>query len=116
MTEKKQSVKKKTSGKKKKSGQPRKLTPFTKLLCFLLLAFSAFLIFEAAQELYKMFQYQQEVAEASEKYQEVLDENVYLTTEKEKLTDPDYVQSYARGNYMLSKDGERIFYLPEKEN
>ncbi|MBR0213930.1 MAG: septum formation initiator family protein, partial [Solobacterium sp.] len=33
-----------------------------------------------------------------------------------KLEDPDYIQSYARGNYMLSKDGEQIFYLPEKEN
>ena len=44
------------------------------------------------------------------------DENVYLTTERAKLEDPDYIQSYARGNYMLSKDGEQIFYLPEKEN
>ena len=41
------------------------------------------------------------------------DENTYLTNEKTKLQDPDYVQSYARGNYMLTKDGEQIFYLPE---
>ena len=40
-------------------------------------------------------------------------ENERLVSEKEKLMDPDYVQSYARGNYMLTKDGEQIFYLPE---
>ena len=48
--------------------------------------------------------------------EEVKQESAYLTSEKEKLTDPDYVQSYARGTYMLSKDGEQIFYLPEKDN
>ena len=48
------------------------------------------------------------------KLQEVKDENTYLTQQKEKLQDPDYVESYARGNYQLSKDGEQIFYLPEK--
>ena len=41
------------------------------------------------------------------------DENRYLTNEKEKLQDPDYVETYARGKYQLSKDGEQIFYLPE---
>ena len=34
---------------------------------------------------------------------------------KAQLKDPDYIQSYARSNYMLSKDGEQIFYLPEKK-
>ena len=54
-----------------------------------------------------------ELSEVQEKLQEVQDENTYLTNEKTKLQDPDYVQSYARGNYMLTKDGEQIFYLPE---
>ena len=54
--------------------------------------------------------------ELTEKLQEVQDENNYLTDQKAKLQDPDYVESFARGNYMLSRDGEQIFYLPEKEN
>ena len=58
----------------------------------------------------------EELKEANTRYQEVKDENSYYTSEKEKLQDPDYIQSYARGNYMLSKDGEQIFYLPEKDN
>ena len=30
--------------------------------------------------------------------------------------DPDYVESYARANYNLSKQGEQIFYLPQNDN
>ena len=30
----------------------------------------------------------------------------------EKLEDPDYVQTYARGEYMFSKGDEKVFYLP----
>ena len=41
-------------------------------------------------------------------------ENEQLTSQQEKLQDPNYVQSYARGNYMLSKEGEQIFYLPSE--
>ena len=57
-----------------------------------------------------------QLAEVQQKYQEVQDESAYLLQEREKLTDPDYVQSYARGNYMLSREGEQIFYLPENED
>jgi cell division protein DivIC len=42
-------------------------------------------------------------------------ENDYLTEQKEKLNDPEYVKNYARFGYMLSKEGEQIFYLPEKQ-
>ena len=42
--------------------------------------------------------------------------NNYLNSEKEKLQDPDYVETYARGKYQLSKNGEQIFYLPEKSD
>ncbi|MBR4484761.1 MAG: septum formation initiator family protein, partial [Erysipelotrichaceae bacterium] len=40
------------------------------------------------------------------------DENASLTSTKEKLEDPDYVQTYARGEYMFSKGDEKVFYLP----
>ena len=77
---------------------------------------SIYFLYSVGQELMTTFQLRRQLAEVQERYQEVLDENVYLTTERAKLEDPDYIQSYARGNYMLSKDGEQIFYLPEKEN
>ncbi|MBP3892284.1 MAG: septum formation initiator family protein [Solobacterium sp.] len=92
------------------------MTPFLKLICFIVILASVFLLYEVVREVYTTVELKKQIAEAEEKYQAVLDENTYLTTEQAKLQDPDYVQSYARGNYMLSKDGEQIFYLPQKDN
>lgn len=99
----------------KKKKKKKRLTPFVKLLCFIVLGFSAFLLYEVAKEMYTTVQLREQLVEVEEKYQKIKEENEYLVTEKEKLTDPNYVQTYARGNYMLSKDGEQIFYLPEKD-
>ncbi len=91
----------------------RKLAPITKFLCLILVLMSGFMLYSVGMEVYTTFRLHQELAEVKAKLQEVQDENTYLTNEKTKLQDPDYVQSYARGNYMLTKDGEQIFYLPE---
>ncbi|MBQ1531751.1 MAG: septum formation initiator family protein [Solobacterium sp.] len=108
------SEQKKTVKKKKK--QKRKMTPFLRLICYLIIAASVFLLVEVAKEIYTTVELKKQLAEVQQKYQEVQDESAYLLQEREKLTDPDYVQSYARGNYMLSREGEQIFYLPENEN
>ena len=101
-------TKKITKKKKKKA-----MTPILKLICLVMIGFSAYLLYMVTQEVYTTIQLKKQLAEVQTKLQDVQDENSYLTTEKAKLSDPDYVESYARGNYMLSKDGEQIFYLPE---
>ncbi|MBQ9328245.1 MAG: septum formation initiator family protein [Solobacterium sp.] len=112
-TKKKKTVK--TANKKKKASK-RKLTPFTKLLSFVVVLVSFYLLYRAGLEVYTTITLKKQIAEVEERYQEVLDENEYLTREREKLEDPDYVASYARGTYLLSKDDEQIFYLPENED
>lgn len=99
---------------KKKRG--KKLTPITKLLCLLVIAFSGYLLYSVGNEIATTIQLQKELAEVKEKLQEVQDENNFLNNEKAKLKDPDYIENYARGNYMLSKEGEQIFYLPADTN
>ncbi len=42
------------------------------------------------------------------------EQNQMLAEQKGKLEDPEYVKSYARATYMLTKDGEQIYYLPEE--
>lgn len=101
-----------TKQKKKK----KKLTPVTKLIGVLLLFVSAGLVYSVVKEILTTVRLQQQLAEVQVKLQEVQDENDYLNSEKEKLQDPDYVETYARGKYQLSKDGEQIFYLPEKKD
>ena len=108
--------KKKVEKNTKKKAAKRKMTPFLKLLCFVLIGISAFLLYRVVLEIITTITLKQQLAVVEERYQEVQDENEYLTREREKLEDPDYVASYARGNYLLSKDDEQIFYLPEDEN
>lgn len=43
-------------------------------------------------------------------------ENERLSTQVERLSDPEYIKSYARGEYSLSKQGEQIFKLPAKND
>lgn len=97
----------------KKKKKRRKLTPFTKLLCLLLVGISVYFLYAVGKEIVTTVTLQRQLAQVQEKLQEVKDENKYLTDQKEKLQDPDYVENYARGNYQLSKDGDQIFYLPE---
>mgnify|MGYP003518226945 FL=1 len=100
---------------KKKAAKKRKLTPFTKFICVAMILASGFMLFAVVQEGMTTLQLQQQLSEVQSKLQEVQDENRYLTNEKEKLQDPDYVETYARGKYQLSKDGEQIFYLAKKK-
>lgn len=57
-----------------------------------------------------------QMAEAKAELAKMQEENEMLVQEKAKLQDPDYVESYARSNYMFSKDGEQIFFLPDKKD
>lgn len=102
-----------TNKKKTKKKKSRKLTPVTKLICVFLICVSAWLLYSVGKEVMTTIELRRQLAEVEEKLEKVKAENERLNNEKEKLKDPDYVQSYARGNYMLSKDGEQIFYLPE---
>ena len=104
-------VRKKPAKKKR-----RKLTPIMKLLCYAMIAFSLFLLYSAGQQLASTLSLQKELSEVQEKLQEIQDENMLLNEEKQKLQDPNYVQNYVRGKYMISKSDEQIFYLPENDN
>lgn len=98
---------------KKQKEIKKKRSQFRVFISVVLLCVSAFLIYTIVNECMTTVQLQKELAEVQAKLQEVEDENTYLNQQKEKLQDPDYVESYARGNYQLSKDGEQIYYLPE---
>jgi Septum formation initiator len=84
-----------------------------KLICIAVIAASVLMLWSVVKEVITTVQLQQQLAEVQNELQKVTDENTYLNSEKTKLQDPDYVENYARGKYMLSKDGEQIFHLPE---
>lgn len=103
-----------TTNKKRK--QTRKTTPIASLI--LVSLFAAFGVFAVivAQEVSQTLILWQNIKNTQLELDQVQTENDYLTSQRDKLQDPNYVENYARGNYLLSKEGETIFYLPSDEN
>ncbi len=99
-----------------KKRRKRQMTPIFKLIVLFVFGVGIFFSYSVFSEIYKTIELKQQLAQVEKQLQEIKDENVRLTSQKDKLEDPNYVQSYARGNYMLTKDGEEIFYLPSSVN
>lgn len=96
-----------------KKRTPKK--PIVRLLSFAALGLSAYLIYGVINEVMSTLELKRKLAEVEQQLAVIKEENSQLTSQKDKLEDPDYVQSYARGNYMFSKEGEQVFYLPSPE-
>lgn len=82
------------------------------LLSIVLLSGSFYFLYLAGSELLSSYQLKKELESSTALLKEIQKENIELKEQKSKLEDPEYVKSYARGEYMLSKEGEQIFYLP----
>lgn len=94
----------------------RKARPVVSLFMLGLFTFGCVLIALVIKEVYTTFDLWQSIEDTEIEFENISDENDYLTAQRDKLKDPNYVEDYARGNYMLSRDGETIFYLPSDEN
>lgn len=82
----------------------------------IVLIVAAIVIFSGVlRNLYKMFSLQQQAKVVEAQLEALKDENASLISTKEKLEDPDYIQTYARGEYMFSKGDEKVFYLPSDD-
>ena len=57
-----------------------------------------------------------QLKKVEEHFEEIHNEHQYLSEQKDKLLDPEYVKNYARAGFMLSKDGEQIFFLPQADD
>ena len=82
----------------------------------IVLIVAAIVIFSGVlRNLYKMFSLQQQAKVVEAQLEALKDENASLISTKEKLEDPDYIQTYSRGEYMFSKGDEKVFYLPSDD-
>jgi len=53
-----------------------------------------------------------DLSDARSELADLQNEEAYLADQKEKLQDTNYVTNYARGQYMITKDGEAVYHLP----
>lgn len=88
--------------------------PVLRIISFVVIAVSCFMIYGVAREVMNTMELKNQLDDVKQRLETIQTENEQLTSQQEKLQDPNYVQSYARGNYMLSKEGEQIFYLPSE--
>ena len=84
-------------------------------LSLVLLALTFVFMMPVIEELQNTFQLSQSLKEVQAELLILEQENTLLEEQKTKLLDPEYVKSYARANYMLTKDGEQIYYLPQED-
>ncbi len=71
-------------------------------------------------QVYTEYQNTQRLSEQHElvlqELESLTEQNSELSSQVDKLNDPNYVQNMARGKYMVSKLGENIYHLPSDEN
>lgn len=96
----------------KKSAKKKTKTIVSKLISIALIVAAIAIFTSVLQNVIKMFSLQQQAKLVEAELEALKEENASLISTKEKLEDPDYVQTYARGEYMFSKGDEKVFYLP----
>ncbi len=93
-----------------KTRKPRK--ELIMLFSFIILSISAYLLYTIVMEVTRTIELQNKLELVQAELDVITDQNRKLSSQVDKLENPDYVQNYARGKYMLSKQGEDIYYLP----
>ncbi|MBR3250590.1 MAG: septum formation initiator family protein [Erysipelotrichaceae bacterium] len=96
----------------KKSAKRKTKTIVSKLISIALIVAAIAIFTSVLQNVIRMFSLQQQAKLVEAELEALREENASLISTKEKLEDPDYVQTYARGEYMFSKGDEKVFYLP----
>lgn len=99
--------------KKKKRRKLNKRT-IVKLISIVLLVASITMLFGVGKEVISVINLKNEEAQVQEQLAILEQENADLMQTKAKLEDPNYVTTYARGEYMFSKGDEKLFRLPSK--
>ena len=90
----------------------KKNSVVSKLISIVLIVAAIAILSNVLKKVVDLFALQQQAKIVEAELQALKDENASLTSTKEKLEDPEYIQTYARGEYMFSKGDEKVFYLP----
>lgn len=87
-----------------------------KLVSICLILVAIFLLTNIFKQVKLLYDLKKQSELVSKELKSLEDENAALSSIKDKLEDPNYVTTYARGAYMFSKGDEKVFYLPSNNN
>lgn|SRR5699024_4929603 len=74
---------------------------------------SVLMLSEAVKEIMKSSQTKKDLVLIEQEIKELEKDTEDLEGLKEKLSDSNYVQNYARGKHLMSKSEEQVFILPK---
>lgn len=97
--------------------QKKGLKKAKKRFCFLSILFIGIVVFSFVsifEDCLQIMNNRSELADLTNYYHELLQEEESLTSEVTKLHDPEYVARYARERYMYSLPGEFIIKMPNQ--
>lgn len=103
------------NAKKSTVKKKRKYRPMQKFVSVFLILFACFFTYQSAKEIITTVQLKQEISANKEKIKDLEEQQKKLEEQKAKFSDEEYVKRYARGKYLLSKDGETLYKLNENE-
>lgn len=86
---------------------------FRAVLSIVLLVTSAFLIESSIQSWSKVSKSKQEISILEAELSVLTESANNLEGLKSKLSNPNYVQNYARGKHLMTKSDEQVFVLPK---
>ncbi len=82
----------------------------------ILVIVSGYLIWSGVQDLKTTLDLKSSISENTIISKELADEVSELEQTKKNLTNPDYMKYYARGEYMVTKEGEQVFKFPSSDS
>ena len=102
---------------KKKSGNKKKqYHPMKKFFSVFLVMVGCSFTYMSAKEIITTMQLQQEIKQTEAEIEALKTQEAKLEEQKQKFSDEEYVKRYARGKFLLSKDGETLYKLNDQES
>lgn len=77
---------------------------------------ACFLTYLSARELLTTIQLHQEINQTNQEIVDLQNQQAKLEDQKKKFEDEEYVKRYARGKYLVSKEGETIYHKAENQD
>ena len=100
---------------KKKKKSPL-ATVFTVVLSLLMLAGTGYFLWQISREVETTFTLITDINDAKKELADLKAEQEHLMQQKEQLLDENYVKIWARGEYLITQEGEEIYKLPAISN
>ncbi|MEE0831578.1 MAG: septum formation initiator family protein [Longicatena sp.] len=82
------------------------------IVSFVLVCFGLFFAWTSIEEIMLTHSLKDEIVNYEAELKALGEETQTLNKQIENLNNPDYVKRFAKGKYLVSKEGEQIFKLP----